>query len=382
MDEPVPSLRAVLAQVPDPRATRGRRHPWTALLLLLVAARLSGATTQQAMARWGQHAGWPRLRRLGFTRRGGPSAATVRRLLHRVDVPALERVFGAWQQQVRTAWQQRAAHWLDGIAVDGKSLRGARRLGAVDARLLSACCHRRGLVLGEVAVPESTNELGAVGSLLERLQLQDQTVTFDAEFTHAVVASQVVHQGGAYLLLVKANQPPLRRACAEATAEHPRHPRRALGQARTRRLAHGRLEARTLLAVAAPPDLGFPFVRQVLRLHRRRIDKRTGEVLTDETVSAVTSLGPEQATPQQVLHLWQAHWTIETGEHWVRDVVFGEDRATTHTAHAPQALAAFRNLAIALIHLWRGSAITAAREYFGAHPAALVRRLDLPAARL
>lgn len=382
MNQTVPSLLSVLAQVPDPRAKRGQRHPWIALLALIVVALLSGANTQQAIARWAQHAGWARLRRLGFTRRGGPSSATLRRLLQRVDVPTLERILGTWQQQVRAAWRHSAEHWLDGIALDGKTLRGARRLGAADAHLLSACCQQLGVVLGQVAVPDVTSELGAVGPLLERLPLAGETVTFDAEFTQHLVANQVVRQGGAYLLVLKANQPTLLRACAEATAEHPKRPRRALGQARTVRLAHGRLEERRLWAVAAPPDLGFPYARQVVRLHRRRIAKRTGEILTDETVYGVTSLRPEQASPQQLLRLWQRHWTIENTEHWVRDVVFGEDRATTHTAHAHQALAAFRNLAIALIHLWRGSAITAAREYYASHPAVLFRRLGLTLARL
>src|ERR687884_2348558 len=156
MDEAVPSLWAVLAQVPDPRTARGRRHPWTALLLLIVVALLSGANSQRALARWGQHAGWARLRRLGFERRGGPSRATMNRLLQSVEVAALEAVLSAWQQQVRAAWRRSAARWLDGIAIDGKTLRGARRLGATDAHLLGACCHRRGLMLGEVIVPDAT----------------------------------------------------------------------------------------------------------------------------------------------------------------------------------------------------------------------------------
>jgi hypothetical protein len=54
-------------------------------------------------------------------------------------------------------------------------------------------------------------------------------------------------------------------------------------------LAHGRLEERSLLAVKAPPDLGFPYARQVLRLHHRRVDKRTGEALTDETAYAAAA---------------------------------------------------------------------------------------------
>ena len=146
-------------------------------------------------------------------------------------------------------------------------------------------------------------------------------------------------------------------------------------------LAHGRLEERTLLAVDAP-TLPWPFARQVLRLHRRRVSKVTAAVLTDETVYAVTSLRPEQASPAALLRLWRTHWRIENHLHWVRDVVFAEDASTTRTAHSPHALAAFRNLAISLLHRWHGSAITAARQHSAAHPAALLRRLGLPARRL
>lgn len=107
-----------------------------------------------------------------------------------------------------------------------------------------------------------------------------------------------------------------------------------------------------------------------------------GEIQTEETRHAVTSLRPEQASPRGLLRLWQAHWTIETSVRWVRDVVFGEDRATTRTAHAPQAFAALRNLAVSLLHRWHGPTITAARQYCASHPAVLLRRLDWTPRRL
>jgi predicted transposase YbfD/YdcC len=373
----VPSLAAVLAQVPDPRGARGRRHPWPALLFLVVVALLCGANTQRAWARWGRHAGWPALHRLGFTRAGGPSRATLSRLLQRVDVAALEAALSAWLQQVRATWRRSAARWLDGIAIDGKTLRGASRLGATDAHLVSACCHRWGLVLGEVAVTDQTNELGALAPLLAQLTLAGETLTFDALFTQTAVATDVVARGGAYLMVVKGNQPTLWRACAEATAARPCRPRRRLGEAHTTHLAHGRVEQRTLLAVAAPPDLGVPHARQGLRLQRRRTSKRTGAVLTDETVYAITSLSPEQASPRQVLTLWRHHWRVENQVHWVRDVVFGEDASTTRTGTAPQALAALRNLALSLLRAWRRPDITAARQYYAGRPAALFRQLGL-----
>jgi predicted transposase YbfD/YdcC len=381
VDEQVPTLASMLAQIPDPRAARGRRHPWPALLLVIVAGLVSGANSQRGLARWSRDAGPARRRRLGFTRRRGPSRATLQRVLCQVDVTALEARLGAWLQRVRAAWRRGAARWLDGIAVDGKTLRGARRLGAEDAYLLSAYGQRDGLVLGEVAVPDATNELGAVGSLLERLPLAGETVTFDALFTQWTVAEQVVRAGGAYLMVVKGNQATLLAECAAATAEHPRRPRRVLGRARSVELARGRLEERALLAVDAG-EFPWPSARQVLRLHRRRVAKATGAILTDEVAYALTSLPPEQAAPAALLRLWRRHWTVENSLHWVRDVVFAEDASTTRTAHAPQALAAFRNLALSLLHRWRRRDITAARQYYAAHPAALVRRLGLTARRL
>jgi DDE family transposase len=378
----VPTLMSALVQVPDPRALRGRRYAWTALLILIVVALLCGANTQRACARWGQHATRTSLRRLGFSRGDGPSLATVHRVLHQVSVVDLERVLGQWFLQVRAAWRDGPCRWLDGIAIDGKTLRAARRLGARDVHLLSACCQQHALVLGQQAVPDATSELGAIGSFLASLPLVGETLTFDAEFTQWLVAQQVVQQGGAYLMVVKANQPTLLRACIEATAEHPKRPRRPLGQAHTAGLAHGRLEQRSLLAVVAPPDLGFPHARQVVRVQRRRIDKRTGQVLSDETAYAVTSLAPEQATPKQLLRLWRRHWWIENREHWLRDAVFGEDANTTHTGSAPQAFAAFRNLTLSWLHLGPDRNLRAAREYYACHLSVLFRRLQLTPAGL
>lgn len=381
MEEQIPTLASVLAQVPDPRARRGRRHAWSALLLLIVLGLLSGANSQRALARWGRDTGSVRRQRLGFRGGRSPSQPTVHRVLTRMDVAELERIVGTWLQQVRAAWRRSLARWLEGIAIDGKTLRGARRLGAADAYLLSAYGQRDGLVLGEVAVPDTTNELGVVASLLERLPLAGETVTFDALFTQWTVAEQVVAAGGAYLMVVKGNQPTLLAECAATTADVPPRPRCLLGRARSVRLAHGRREERTLV-VADARDIPWPYARQVLRLHRRRIDKHTGRVLTDETVYALTSLTPEQARPRDLLRLWQAHWSIENRLHWVRDVVFGEDASTTRTAHAPQALAALRNLAISLLHRCRGPDITAARQFYASHPAALFRRLAAPPTRL
>ncbi len=135
MGEPsVLSLPAMLDRIPDPRKARGRRHPWAALLLLIVVALLSGADSQRAIARWGRDADRRVRRRLGLARRRGPSLATLHRALRRVPIAALEACLGEWLARVRAAWRRGGRRWLDGVAIDGKTLRGARRLGAHELR--------------------------------------------------------------------------------------------------------------------------------------------------------------------------------------------------------------------------------------------------------
>ena len=373
MSERIAPLAAILAQVPDPRKCRGRQYPWLALLLLVVVGLVCGANSQRALARWGHNTGRTRLRRLGLLGSRSPSQPTLHRLLRDVDIDQLEALFGTWLQQVRAAWRRSTKRWVDGIALDGKTLRGARRLGATNTHLLAASGQLDGLVLAQVAVIDHAGELSGISALLEALLLDGQTLTMDAAFTQWTVAEQIVRQGGAYLMVVKGNQAAMRAHIADRTA----YLGRCLGQAQTRRLAHGRLEQRTVWVAKAPPDLGWPHARQVLRLDRYIVSKRTGEVLSNQTVYAVTSLAPDQASPAELLRLWQTHWRIES-LFWIRDAVFREDHSTTRVQHAHQAFAALRNLVISLLHLWRGSQVTAAREYYASHPNILFRRLELP----
>jgi predicted transposase YbfD/YdcC len=98
--------------------------------------------------------------------------------------------------------------------------------------------------------------------------------------------------------------------------------------------------------------LDWPGVKQVCLLERtRRIKGKT----TVETICAITSLGPEQASAEQLLKISREHWHIENKLHWVRDMSLGEDACRVRTGEAPEILAAIRNSVLRLI---RSSGLT------------------------
>ncbi|HHH49330.1 MAG TPA: transposase family protein, partial [Gammaproteobacteria bacterium] len=68
-----------------------------------------------------------------------------------------------------------------------------------------------------------------------------------------------------------------------------------------------------------------------------------------ERVFCVTDLSPEQAAPERLLALDRGHWSIENRLHWVRDVIFDEDRCQVRKGHGPQVLACLRNAVIGLL---------------------------------
>ena len=74
------------------------------------------------------------------------------------------------------------------VAVDGKTLRGARRTGAAAAHLVSVFAHRARLVLGQLAVAEKSNEIPCVRKILRPFRQVRLLVTMDAMHTQTTTA--------------------------------------------------------------------------------------------------------------------------------------------------------------------------------------------------
>ncbi|MEH0628462.1 transposase family protein [Streptomyces stelliscabiei] len=168
VSEEVPGLLERLAEVPDPRDPRGVRHRLAVVLALTACAVLAGATSLLAVSEWIADAPAHVLEQVGahpdplLPRRVLPAEATVRRLLTRVDGDALDRAVGRWLADRRP--KMTGTPGLRGLAVDGKSLRGAAKGRKI--HLLAALEHTTGLVLAQLDVGEKTNEITCFQPLL------------------------------------------------------------------------------------------------------------------------------------------------------------------------------------------------------------------------
>jgi len=198
-------LIAVLAELPECRANRGKRHPRAAMLALACSAMLCGYRSYTAIAEWGRNYGRHLVGALGFTRQP-PCAATFHTVFHRIDRDVLEATLGAWAEAL-VVGTLAPPDTLEGIAIDGKTLRGSKKQGAPGAHLLSALAHRVGLTLAQQAMEDKSNEMPAAVELLRHGVLEGRVVTMDALLTQRQLAQQIVEAGGDYVMIVKENQP-------------------------------------------------------------------------------------------------------------------------------------------------------------------------------
>lgn len=128
-------LLTVLSGVSDPRTRRGVRHQMPTILAVALCAVLAGARSFTAIGEWAANASAQVLAALG----AGvcpPSESCVRRTLQNLDGDQLDAVLGEW-----AAGRSGRSGVRRVIAVDGKTVRGARSAKGPTRHLMAAIDH-------------------------------------------------------------------------------------------------------------------------------------------------------------------------------------------------------------------------------------------------
>jgi predicted transposase YbfD/YdcC len=335
-------LLNALMKVPDPRDPRGIRYPLSAVLTVAVCAVMAGASSFAAITDWLHDLDEHARIRLGFTD-GVPAGTTIWRLLVRLDPTLLATVLAGWLH-TRTRPAPSPRRYRRVIAVDGKTLRGARLVDGRQVHLLSALDTTTGIVIAQVTVDTKSNEITSFAPLLDAVEavlgtLDGVLFTADALHTQTGHADEVTARQAHLLVQVKGNQPTLFKQLKRLPwAQIP------VGN-RTRESGHGRRETRTVKAVtvATPGGIAFPHAQQAVRITRTRIIAgRTSR----ETAYLTVSLPAGHALPADLQTWIRRHWNIENRLHHVRDVTFREDLHQARTGNGPAVIATLRNTAI------------------------------------
>ncbi len=120
-------------------------------------------------------------------------------------------------------------------------------------------------------------------------------------------------------------------------------------QAEKTEKGHGRIEKRTLTVSGELKGYdGWPYAEPVFKLEREFKQVNTGKI-TREVVYGITSLAHHEANAARLLEITRAHWGIESGLHYRRDVTLHEDRGRVRQGHGAHAMAVINNVVLGLL---------------------------------
>ena len=340
MPLPIDSISwACLESVADPRVNRSKRHKLVDILVIALCGFLAGCE------------GWVDVELFGIGKRkwlekflelpnGIPSHDTFGRVFAVLDPHQLARVLRQFVQTVMGSLEGEA------VAIDGKTLAGSgESTTAKDAlHLVSAWATQHGVVLGQVATADHSNEITAIPVLLQLLDVRGAVVTIDAMGCQKAIARQVRDQGADYVLAVKGNQKNLEKAVEFQLGRG--HSKVARSKLETREKNHGRKDRRTYTAMAAPSSVtrAWPDAQSIVRVCRETIDGHGKK--TKEVRDFISSLPPEV---ERLAGLIRGHWGIENGLHWSLDVTFNEDQSRIRQGHAAENAGLLRRLALSIL---------------------------------
>lgn len=294
-----------------------------------------------------------------------PSKCTIWRVVTEIDPAQADAAIGAWLLQ-RAEHPNAEDHGpspkdtgrpgLTELALDGKTVRGAKDSEGNQMHLLAAMTHA-GLVAGQVEVGAKTNEIPMLSELLDNLDITETVITADALHTQRDTADYLHRRGAEFCFCVKQNQPKLFAALDALPWNDV-----AIGHTQIGR-GHGRIDRRTIRVLPAPDDLPFPHVNQVT-LIERYVSDLDGNPRSAVAVLGVTSLTAARADPARLASLARDHWSIES-LHWLRDTLYREDNSTARIRGGPRVMAGLRNLAIGAIRIIGRTDITETARWAG-----------------
>jgi predicted transposase YbfD/YdcC len=333
-----------MAELPDPRVERTRRHDLLEIIVITVLAVVCGADDWDEVWQFADsRERW--LKTFLELRHGIPSESTFRRVFRALNATAFREAFLAWTTSLVGSTDGKL------VAIDGKTLRRSftKATKTDSLHIVSAWVAENRVVFGQVATDAKSNEITAIPKLLEMLDLRGATVTIDAMGCQKRIVKAIVAGKADYVIAVKDNQPTLAQdiEAAFVTAEIAEEPLPIECTFEQTNKGHGRTETRRITALDAADRLGekqlWDGLQSIVRVESHRT---LGDKTSTELRYYITSLGADAALLATRI---RAHWGIENGQHWTLDVAFAEDQSRIRRGNGPDNFATVRRMALNLI---------------------------------
>jgi predicted transposase YbfD/YdcC len=233
------------------------------------------------------------------------------------------------------------------ICLDGKKLRGVSPTsrGNTGLYIVNAWVSENRLCVGQKKVEDKSNEITAIPSLIDELDITDAAVSIDAIGCQRETASQITTKDGHYLPALKENQKGLYedtlfgfKTCPmESVSEEWEYD-------------HGRYEVRKCSIISSNNAL-LPEVQEQWSGLKTLIRVESSRQIKDRQIQETRYyISDEEGLSAAYYNaLVRGHWGIENHLHRHLDVTFREDACRARKDNATENLSTLRKLALQII---------------------------------
>lgn len=336
------ALKEVLEGIEDTRRTRSVMYPLHEVLIIMLLAVICGATSYAKVEMFGKSKReW--LRTFLKLEYGIPDACTFRNVIKEIDTKKLHILFCEWMKSVVSE--------LNGVvAIDGKTARRTQDKNKRPLHVVSAFSYEYGLVMGQIACEEKSNEITAIPKLLDMLEINGCIVTIDAMGTQKDIAEKIVTKNADYILVLKENQKSLYRD-VKLYLDDIRNDKDVINSENYHKISekgHGRIETRTCVI---SEEIGWLNCREdwlgingIGAIYS--IVEMNGEKTTQSHYFIYSC---KNITAEKIMMYKRQHWSIENKLHWVLDMAFREDESRARKDNSAENFNVLRQIALNIL---------------------------------
>ena len=336
------SLMEVLSGIVDTRRNRSVMYPLHEILIIMLLAVICGATSYAKVEMFGKSKQeW--LKTFLKLENGIPDACTFRNVIKEIDTQKLHEVFCEWMKSV-----MKEVYGV--VAIDGKQARRTKDDKKKPLHVVSAFSAEYGLVIGQLACEEKSNEITAIPKLLKMLEIKGCIVTIDAMGTQTEIAKAVRAKEGDYILALKENQKTLYND-VKLYLDDVHHEKKLLESEnyyKTIEKGHGRIETRECI-----------ISEEISWLHNKSAWKdlhgvgviyctieKKGVISKQSHYFIYSCIG---LNAKQIMKYKRNHWTVENNLHWVLDMAFREDESRARKDNSAENFNVIRQIAFNIL---------------------------------
>jgi predicted transposase YbfD/YdcC len=341
-----------LKKVKDFRRAQGKRHSLWFILLLIVLALMLGYTSYRGMEKFAQINCLFLTKKLKINPKRVPSYSTIKKVVDQVEWCNLVKIFNEWAGELVDFSQE-----IDTLAIDGKTLKSTvtnyHKSSQNFISMVSQFSQNTAIAINlSCWENKHDSEINQVQDMVKASEFEGQILTLDALHCQTETLRVINESNNDYLVTVKKNQKKL-----YESLERNSKIATPVSTYEEIDLSHGRQVTRKISVFSPPLDLDKKWVKvkSYLQIERKGFrDKKPYY----QVLYYLSSLKNEASYLGKKI---RGHWLIENQLHWVKDVIFSEDKVKIVAKQANINLSILKTIALNLFRFLGFLSITDGR---------------------